>query len=165
MLRTEWPLCCEIANNNWWEKATPVSRSFIQSPEQHWMDCQRMHQIHVYMGDDQNHFSNNKTWDNTTIVTLNHNVVQNNGTDSQENSINNSNLNKRIWSEREIERFITIDTEGRLKGHGSMERLKKKWDEEFPEKTHITVRKACEIMQVDSRKKEKEVEIYKIYYK
>ena len=55
------------------------------------------------MGDNQNHFNNNQTRDNKTIATLNHNVVQNNGTDSQENPIKNNNSSKRIWSEREIE--------------------------------------------------------------
>ena len=54
------------------------------------------------MGDNQNHFNNNQTHDNITIVTLNHNV-QNNGTDSQENPIKNNSSGKRIWSEREIE--------------------------------------------------------------
>ena len=56
-----------------------------------------MHEVHVYMGDGQNHFNNNQTRDNRTIRTLNHNAVQDNGTDSQENPINNKNLCKRIW--------------------------------------------------------------------
>ena len=55
------------------------------------------------MGDDQNHFNNNQTQEKTAIETLNRNIVQDNGTDLQENPINNSNLNKRIWSEREID--------------------------------------------------------------
>ena len=88
------------------------------------------------MGDNQNHFKNNQTRDNTTIGTLNHNMVQDNGTDSQEKPINNSNLSKRIWSEREIEKLIAINAEERLKKYGFMERLKKIWDEEFLEKTH-----------------------------
>ena len=104
--------------------ATPVSRSFIQGAGQPWMDCHPIHQIHVYKGDDQNHFNNNQTQDNRTIGTLNHNVVQDNGTDSEENQINNINLNKRIWSEREMERLIAIDTEERLKGYRFMEKLK-----------------------------------------
>ena len=49
------------------------------------------------MGDNQNHFNNNQTQDNITIVTLNHNVVQNNGTDSQENPIKNNSSSERIW--------------------------------------------------------------------
>ena len=49
------------------------------------------------MGDDQNHLNNNQTQDNITIGTLNHNVVQDNGTDSQQNPINNKNPNKSIW--------------------------------------------------------------------
>ena len=75
-------------------------------------------------GRHQNHFNNNQTQDNTTIGTLNHNVVQDNSTDSEENPINNINLNKRIWSEREIERLIAIDTEERPKGYRFMEKLK-----------------------------------------
>ena len=97
VLKIEWPLSYEVANDNWWEVPTPVSRSFIQSTEQLWMDCRTAHQIHVYMGDNQNHFNNNQTHDNKTIVTLNHNVVQNNGTDSQENPIKNNSSGKRIW--------------------------------------------------------------------
>ena len=46
------------------------------------------------------------TKDKTTIGTLNRNVVQGNGTDSQENLINNSNLNKCIYSGRERNREI-----------------------------------------------------------
>ena len=64
---------------------------------QPWMDCRPVHQIRVYMGDDQNHFNNNQTRGNTIIGTLTHYVVQDNGTDSQENPVNNSYLNKRIW--------------------------------------------------------------------
>ena len=36
------------------------------------------------MGDDQNIFNNNQSRDNTSIRTLNHDVVQSNGTNSQE---------------------------------------------------------------------------------
>ena len=53
------------------------------------------------MGDYQNHFNNNQTQENTTIGTLNYNVVRDNSTDSKENQINKSNLNKFIWSKRE----------------------------------------------------------------
>ena len=88
MLRTEWPLRYEVVNNNWWEVATPVSRSLIHSGRQPWMNCQSLHQIHVYMTVDQNHFNNNQTQDNTIIGTVNHNVVQDNDTDLQENCIN-----------------------------------------------------------------------------
>lgn len=84
--------------------------------------------------------------------------MQCNGTDSQESPINNNNLN------REIERLIANDTEEKLKGYGFMKRLKKRWEEEFSDKI-ITVPKASEIMQVHSRKKEKEAEIYKIHHK
>ena len=67
-------------------------------------------------------------------------LVHDNGTDSQENPINNSNRNKCIWSEREIEKLIAIDTEERLKTYGFMEILKKRWNEEFSEKTHNGVK-------------------------
>ena len=33
------------------------------------------------------------------------------------------------------------------------------------QRKHIIVQKACEIMQVDTRKKEKETEVYKIHHK
>ena len=46
------------------------------------------------------------TKDKTTIGTLNRSVVQGNGTDSQENPMNNSNLNKCICSGRERNREI-----------------------------------------------------------
>ena len=90
------------------------------------------------MGNDQNHYNNNQTRDNTTIGTLNHNMAQDNVTNSQEKPINNSSLRKRIWSEREIEKLVAINTEERLKIYGFMVRLKKIWDEEFPEKTHCS---------------------------
>lgn len=35
------------------------------------------------------------------------------------------------------ERKIAIETEERLKRYGFMERLEKKWDEEFPEKSKL----------------------------
>ena len=64
-----------------------------------------MHQINVYIGDDQSHFNNNQISKCiTTIGTLNLNVVKSNGTDPQENPINHNNLNKRTWSGIEIER-------------------------------------------------------------
>ena len=100
MLRSEWPLRYEVVNNNWWEVVTPVSRSLIHSAGQPWMNCEPVHQIHAYMAVDQNHFNNNQTQHNTATGTVNHNVVQNNGTDLQENPICNSNLNKCIWLER-----------------------------------------------------------------
>lgn len=65
------------------------------------MDFRLVHQIHVYMGDNLKIISTITKQSNTTIGTLNDNVVQENGADSQENPINNNNLSKRIWSERE----------------------------------------------------------------
>ena len=106
MVRSGWPLRYQVTNDNWWEVTIPVRRSLIQCVRQPWKDCQPVHQIHVYMGDDQNHFNNNQTRDNITIGTLNHNVVQDNGTDSQENPIKNNNSNKCIWSGRERNREI-----------------------------------------------------------
>ena len=171
MLRSEWPLHFEVANDNWWEMATPVRRNLIQSAGQPWMHCQPKHKIHVYRGDDQNHFNNNQTQDNTIIGTLNHNVVQNNGTDSQENVINNSNLNKRIQSKRERERNRVIDSKRHrrknIKGYRFMERLENRWDEEFPEKTHYSakgLRSNASRFKKESRKK-KDAEIYKIHSK
>ena len=70
VLRSVWPLRYEIANDNWWEVATPVTRTPILSAQKPRMSCQTMHQSHVYMGDYQNHFNNNQTQDNTTIRTL-----------------------------------------------------------------------------------------------
>ena len=55
------------------------------------------------MGDSQNHFHNSQTGDNITIETLNHNVVQDNRTDSKESPIKNNNVKKRIWLERNRE--------------------------------------------------------------
>ena len=67
VLRSGLPLCYEVAKDNWWEVATSVSRSLIKSAVQPWVDCQLVHKIHVYMGDDQNHFNNNQTQGITTI--------------------------------------------------------------------------------------------------
>ena len=55
------------------------------------------------MGDSQNHFHNSQTGDNITIETLNHNVAQDNRTDSKESPIKNNNVKKRIWLERNRE--------------------------------------------------------------
>ena len=89
------------------------------------MDCQVVHQV-MYTWETMKIIST-ITQDNTIIESLNHNIVQDNGTDSQENTINhNNNLSKHIWSGREIERLIAIDPEERLKGYGFMERLKKR---------------------------------------
>ena len=89
------------------------------------MDCQVVHQV-MYTLETMKIIST-ITQDNTIIESLSHNIVQDNGTDSQENTINhNNNLSKRIWSGREIERLIAIDPEERLKGYGFMERLKKR---------------------------------------
>ena len=87
------------------------------------------------MKNNQNHSNNNQTQDNTTIGTLNHNVVLDNGTNSQDNPINNSNINKHTCSQREIDELIAFNTEARTKGYGFKERLKKRWDDEFPDKT------------------------------
>ena len=67
-------------------------------------------------------------------------MVQDNGTDSHENQINNNNLSKHTWSKREIARLIAINTEERLKGYKFMQSLKKRWDEEFPEKTNYNTK-------------------------
>ena len=87
------------------------------------------------MKNNQNHSNNNQTQDNTTIGTLNHNVVLDNGTNSQDNPINNSNINKHTSSQREIDELIAFNTEARTKGYGFKERLKKRWDDEFTDKT------------------------------
>ena len=63
--------------------------------------------------------------------------------------------------------MIGTDTEERLKRYEFTERLRKIWDEQFLETVSrdIIVLKVCKIMKVDSRKKEIEVEIYRIYCK
>ena len=92
------------------------------------------------MKNNQNHSNNNQTQDNTTIGTLNHNVVLDNGTNSQDNPINNSNINKHTCSQREIDELIAFNTEARTKGYGFKERLKKRWDDEFPDKTYYSAK-------------------------
>ena len=57
--------------------------------------------------------------------------------------------------------MIAIDAEEILKGYGFMERLKKRWDKEFPEKTHYSAKG----LRNNSIKKEKEAEIHKIQRK
>ena len=39
-----------------------------------------------------------------------------------------------IWTVWEKTRLVEIDTEERAKGYGFMNRVKSRWDEEFPEK-------------------------------
>lgn len=92
------------------------------------------------MKNNQNHSNNNQTQDNTTIGTLNHNVVLDNGTNSQDNPINNSNINKHTCSQREIDELIAFNTEARTKGYGFKERLKKRWDDEFTDKTYYSAK-------------------------
>ena len=92
------------------------------------------------MKNNQNHSNNNQTQDNTTIGTLNHNVVLDNGTNSQDNPINNSNVNKHTSSQREIDELIAFNTEARTKGYGFKERLKKRWDDEFTDKTYYSAK-------------------------
>lgn len=92
------------------------------------------------MKNNQNHSNNNQTQDNTTIGTLNHNVVLDNGTNSQDNPINNSNINKHTSSQREIDELIAFNTEARTKGYGFKERLKKRWDDEFTDKTYYSAK-------------------------
>ena len=87
------------------QKITGGSGDTCRGLKQPWIDHRSMHQVHVYMGDDQSHFNNNQISKCvTTIGTLNLNVVKSNGTDPQENPINHNNLNKRTWSGIEIER-------------------------------------------------------------
>ena len=92
------------------------------------------------MKNNQNHSNNNQTQDNTTIGTLNHNVVLDNGTNSQDNPINSSNINKHTSSQREIDELIAFNTEARTKGYGFKERLKKRWDDEFTDKTYYSAK-------------------------
>ena len=92
------------------------------------------------MKNNQNHSNNKQTQDNTTIGTLNHNVVLDNGTSSQDNPINNSNINKHTCSQREIDELIAFNTEARTKGYGFKERLKKRGDDEFPDKTYYSAK-------------------------
>ena len=120
--------------------ATPVSKGLTQSAKQPWMDCQTVHQIHVYMGDDQKSIQWYQTRDNITIGTLNHKVIKDNDTDLQENPVNNINPSEHIWLDIEKWRLIAIITEESLKGYGFTERLNKRWDEEFPDKTNYSAK-------------------------
>ena len=59
--------------------------------------------------------------------------------DSYENPSNyneRQNSNNRLWTDIEKKRLVFIDIEEREKGYGFMERIKKRWDREFPNKNH-----------------------------
>ena len=59
--------------------------------------------------------------------------------DSYENPSNyneRQNSNNRLWSDFEKIRLVLIDMEEREKGYRFMERIKKRWDREFPNKNH-----------------------------
>ena len=63
-----------------------------------------------------------------------------------------------------MEILIAIDTAEKLKGYGFMQRLEKRWDEEFPKKTYYST-KDLQNNPVDSRKKEKKAQIYNTHRK
>ena len=85
-----------------------------------------------HMGDiDQN----NQLQQNQNQGTLNHNVAGIAPSNLQGTPLNNrTHNNSVIWTVWEKMRLVEIDTEERGKGYGFMNRMKSRWDEEFPEK-------------------------------
>ena len=78
---------------------------------------------------------NNQLQQNQNQGTLNHNVAGIAPSDSQRAPLDNrTHNNSVIWTEQEKMRLVEIDTEERAKGYGFMNRVKRRCDEEFPEK-------------------------------
>ena len=78
---------------------------------------------------------NNQLQQNQNQGTLNHNVAGIAPSDSQGTPLDNrTHNNSVIWTVWEKMRLVEIDTEERAKGYGFMNRVKNRWDEEFPEK-------------------------------
>ena len=89
-----------------------------------------------HMGDTD---QNNQLQQNQNQGTLNHNVAGIAPSDSQGTPLDNrTHNNSVIWTVWEKMRLVEIDTEERAKGYGFMNRVKNKWDEEFPEKTQYS---------------------------
>ena len=78
---------------------------------------------------------NNQLQQNQNQGTLNHNVAGIAPSDSQGTPLDNrTHNNSVIWTVWEKMRLVEIDTEERAKGYGFMNRVKNRWDVEFPEK-------------------------------
>ena len=78
---------------------------------------------------------NNQLQQNQNQGTLNHNVAGIAPSNSQGTPLDNrTHNNSVIWTVWEKMRLVEIDTEERAKGYGFMNRVKNRWDEEFPEK-------------------------------
>ena len=76
---------------------------------------------------------NNQLQQNQNQGTLNHNVAGIATSDSQRAPLDNrTHNNSVIWTVQEKTRLVEIDTEERAKGYGFMNRVKSRWDEEFP---------------------------------
>ena len=85
-----------------------------------------------HMGDTD---QNNQLQQNQNQGTLHHNVAGIAPSDSQGTQLDNrTHNNSVIWTVWEKMRLVEIDTEERAKGYGLMNRVKNRWDEEFPEK-------------------------------
>ena len=133
MPRNGWLQRDGVANGTWREVAKPDSKEpypMSRATQDGLMNPVRSYKNH--MGDiDQN----NQLQQNQNQGTLTHNVAGIAPSDSQGTPLDNRTQNNSvIWTLWEKMRLVEIDTEERAKGYGFMNRVKNRWDVEFPEK-------------------------------
>jgi len=98
------------------------------------------------MGRDNYHITQQEATPNHTVVGVRNTPIDSQG-EILQNSYENNNIdddkninNMVVWSTQEKKYLVTIDKEERQHGRGFMDRVKRRWDMEYPEKRYYSAK-------------------------
>ena len=82
--------------------------------------------------------NNSPNMEHSSVQTVVPTGIDHNDDASTHTNANTDNISKNVWTLKEKLHLLGIESEERSKGYGFMKRMKRRWDEEMPEKRFLS---------------------------